>query len=102
MSSAWKLETTSNGQVPMQTPAAHWSMRVAALPSLHTVPFGRGTFAQPVGSWQVPVLHWSVRELQFSGVPEQLPVPVHLSVVVQTKPSLQLKIADFGTGTHWS
>ena len=76
---------------PVQTPLAHASAVVQALPSLQAVPSALAGFEHmPVDVEQVPaVWHWSLAVQVLAVPPPQTPL-VHVSAVVQAFPSSQV------------
>jgi hypothetical protein len=73
-----------------QTPDWHVSLSVHALPSEHTVPFVIATFAQtPVVVLQASVVH-VLPSLQSFAVPAVQVPDLHVSLIVQAFPSVQV------------
>src|SRR5262245_24014843 len=94
LSSASQMPSPSESPPPpaMHVPPWQVSAIEQVSPLLQTVPFGTGVATQvPVGSLQVPTLHWLVRPLQLGGVPAwHVPVGMlQLSPPLHASPSLQ-------------
>ena len=86
----WSSATHATGLEPVQVPLSQASVWVHALPSLHVVPFATGGFEQPKTGSQVPATwHWSSAVQVIGFEPVQVPV-WHVSVWVQTSPSLHV------------
>jgi hypothetical protein len=87
---------------PVHTPAWQVSPVVHALPSLQAVPSGWFGFEQPVAGLQTPAAwHWSTATQVTAAPPVQTPA-WHVSLVVQTFPSLQAAPLTFaGALMHW-
>jgi hypothetical protein len=86
----WLCATQTTGCVPTQTPAMHMSTFVHAVPSLHAVPSGLGTFTHvPVAGLHAPaVSHWPGGAQTTGFAPKQTPA-WQVSVFVQPSPSSQ-------------
>src|SRR5436189_16643 len=76
---------------PVQTPAVlHVSFVVHASPSLQLRP-GTGVYTQPVAGLHVSSVQTLLSLHTRAGPPVQIPVVLHVSLVVQASPSSQLR-----------
>jgi hypothetical protein len=111
----WSCAVQVTGAPPVQTPVWQVSVWVQALPSLQVAPLAFAGLLQPVVGLQVPaVWHWS-EAVQVTVVPPPQTPDVHVSLLVQALPSLQVAPLAFAgllqvpvpllqtpTSWHWS